>query len=323
MKKLKLNNSIKFSLKPTSPFAFEGTFYKPSHFPTPDRKYSDNVYWQSLNFKNQLYGIKLKSIGTTAKPNIEGTLYYNGKVTDKTIEEIKNELSFRFDLNANLSEMIDLGKRDDLLTQAMKTRKGMRVCTPYSLYEFLVITTVLQNTTVRRSVQMMNNLFTTYGTLLKFDDVELYGFWNIDALNNASEEDLRNLKLGYRAKIFKKQAEMFLTDKYVTEKLRTLSKENLRKTLLAIYGVGPASVQYLLFEVFHFYDACEFLPPWEQKIYSQLLFSQDIVDSEKILKRIHERWGKWKMLAMHYIFEDLFWRHKQENIPWLKQLIRL
>jgi len=28
------------------------------------------------------------------------------------------------------------------------------------------------------------------------------------------------------------------------------------------------------------------------------------------------------MLAAHYLFEDLFWRHEREPIPWLEALIR-
>jgi hypothetical protein len=31
----------------------------------------------------------------------------------------------------------------------------------------------------------------------------------------------------------------------------------------------------------------------------------------------------YKMLAVHYIWEDLFWKRKYEQIPWLEKLIRL
>jgi len=79
----------------------------------------------------------------------------------------------------------------------------------------------------------------------------------------------------------------------------------------------------LMFEVFKRYDVLDYISPWEQKIYSRLLFNKESVDVNKILSEITERWGKWKMLAIHYVFEDLFWQRKNEEIPWLEELIRL
>lgn len=35
-----------------------------------------------------------------------------------------------------------------------------------------------------------------------------------------------------------------------------------------------------------------------------------------------ERWGEWKGLAIHYIWEDIWWRREHEPVPWLEKLIR-
>ena len=102
-----------------------------------------------------------------------------------------------------------------------------------------------------------------------------------------------------------------------------MSKEEAKAELLKLYGIGPASVGILLFEALHHYDAFDSIFPWEQKIYSRILFGQDMVPAERILSEVDCRWGKWKMLASHYIFEDLFWRMKEERIEWLEKLIRL
>ncbi|MBE3092340.1 MAG: hypothetical protein IMZ51_01580 [Chloroflexi bacterium] len=32
--------------------------------------------------------------------------------------------------------------------------------------------------------------------------------------------------------------------------------------------------------------------------------------------------GKYSMLAVHYIWEDIFWRRKNEKIDWLEKEIR-
>jgi hypothetical protein len=47
------------------------------------------------------------------------------------------------------------------------------------------------------------------------------------------------------------------------------------------------------------------------------------VDAKQILAYAAQRWGKWKMLAVHDLFEDLFWQRKNQSIPGLEDLIRL
>jgi len=46
------------------------------------------------------------------------------------------------------------------------------------------------------------------------------------------------------------------------------------------------------------------------------------VPVKKLLKHF-EKFGKYKQLAVHYIWEDLFWKRKNEKIPWLEREIRL
>jgi 3-methyladenine DNA glycosylase/8-oxoguanine DNA glycosylase len=319
-----LNDHLVSSLYPTAPFSFDGTFHKPSHFPTPDNSYEQGIYWQTLRFNDEFFGLKFVDVGTVDKPEIELSVYFDtSQQMISNIDLIKAELTYRFDLERDLSSFIDSLSKDSTLSSSLHRWRGMRVGTPYSLYEFLVVTTVLQNTTIHRTVQMMTNLFQEYGTLLRYDDKDLCAFWAPEKIKATSESKLRELKVGYRAKTFKRQADEF-TEEWINEPaLRFLSKDDLKTRLLEIYGVGPATIQYLLFEVFHYFDVCEKIPPWEQKIYSRLLFNQDDIDSEVILDEITKRWGKWRMLAMHYLFENLFWLRKTERIDWLEALILL
>jgi hypothetical protein len=47
------------------------------------------------------------------------------------------------------------------------------------------------------------------------------------------------------------------------------------------------------------------------------------VDAKQILAYAAQRWGRGKLLATHYLFEDLFWQRKNQSILWLEDLIRL
>jgi 3-methyladenine DNA glycosylase/8-oxoguanine DNA glycosylase len=197
---------------------------------------------------------------------------------------------------------------------------------PGSLYEYLIVAIVLQNATVRRSVNMMQALFTHYGTLLSYDGKGLYCFWEPEMIDRATEQELRGLKVGYRAKSIKRVSAAFVQKEIDEFELRSKSREEQRKTLLGLYGIGPASVWYILFDVFHQWDELNHISPWEQKIYSRLFFDQDPdepVPVDTLLSTFDERFGGNKMLAVHYIWEDLFWRRKNESVEWLEKLIRL
>ncbi|HZU87560.1 MAG TPA: hypothetical protein VFF78_08780, partial [Anaerolineaceae bacterium] len=213
--------------------------------------------------------------------------------------------------------------QDETLRPALDRWRGMRVSAGESLYEYLVIATVLQNATVRRTVQMFANLFAAYGSQVTFDGKALSAFWSAQEMAPVPEEDLRALKLGYRAKTLLRQAQAFVAGTLNEAELRACSNERLKKSLLALYGIGPASVWYLMFELFKRYDALDYLSPWEQKIYSRLLFDAPLVDAPTILREVNQRWGPWRMLAMHYLFEDLFWQRKHQPVAWLEELIRL
>lgn len=319
-----LDSEIDAVVVPAAPFSFDGTFHKPSHYPTPDHAYETGTYWQTLLFDNHIYGVRLTNLGEVNHPKLRVTIHYDSQSLQRPdVVALVAELEYRFDLQADLTSFVRRFRSDPVLRRAVTRWRGMRVSTAYSLYEFMVVTTVLQNTVVSRSVQMMNNLFNAFGGKVSFATKDLFHFWQPADIARVDENALRALKLGYRAKTLKKQAEIFVSGDLDVDQLKTQDTESLKKILLKIYGIGPATVQYILFEVFHRYDAIQHIPPWEQKIFSRLIFEQELVDTSVILKEVTDRYGEWKMLALHYLFENAFWMRKHEKIPWLDDLIRL
>jgi 3-methyladenine DNA glycosylase/8-oxoguanine DNA glycosylase len=322
---LKLDKRVSVEIKPRAPFNFDGTVFKPDHFPTPDHIWEPGRCWQTMRIDGKILGFKLENKGTIKNPKIKVSFYAKNSLKSKGIKKVLDKISWQFGFNEDLSEFYDKFKKDRILAPLFKKYLGMRVNSgEIGLYTMLQVYIVLQNATVRRTVQMMNNLLEKYGRKVKFDGKEMYIFWTSEILNRASEKELRNLKLGYRAKFLKRIAKNFVEGKIDEETIKKLSKEEAKKELLKIYGVGPASVDYLLFEVFRHYDVFDFLPPWDQKILSRLIYNKPLVPTKKILKDAQNRWGKWRRLAIHYIWEDIFWQRKKgRKIDWLEKEIRL
>jgi 3-methyladenine DNA glycosylase/8-oxoguanine DNA glycosylase len=230
-----------------------------------------------------------------------------------------------FNLNLDLKPFYEKFAGDPVLGPVIKRWRGLRPGHPSSLYEYLLIGIVLQNATVRRSIQMFKALLENYGQCLDYDGKRLWSFWEPGALTLVSEADLRALKMGYRAKSIKRIDEAFAQGLIDEMALRAADQDTQKKELLKLYGVGPATVWYLLFDVFHHWDFFTHISPWEQKIYSKLFFDQDPespVPVETLLAHF-EQYGQFKQLAVHYLWEDLWWKRRNEHIPWLEKLIRV
>ena len=322
MKQVQLKESITKTIEPIAPFNFERTIHKPSNFPTKDTVINGNKIHFTTNYRKIPCGIKMVSLGTIDKPLLEVSVYYESKSIAENIENIFGEIIFRFDMLFEINSFYkDVGD-DLLLLPLINEYRGMRVKTGYSLYEYLTTTVLLQNTTVGRTIQMSDNLYERYGSLLSFDGMELFCYWSPSELCNKTIEELKETKVGYRAKTLLKQATQFSDLNYEDAVLSKKPRDEMETFLNNIYGVGPASIWYILFDKFHYYDKLDKISPWEQKIYSKMLFNQELVSIDVILENVEKRWGKWKMLAVHYIFEDVFWKKDLPENLWLKDLIR-
>jgi 3-methyladenine DNA glycosylase/8-oxoguanine DNA glycosylase len=241
------------------------------------------------------------------------------------LAELADELVYRYNLLLDLGDFERRFAGDEHLGPVLERWRGMRPMHPGSLYEYLVIAIVLQNATVRRSVQMFEALFARYGERPSFDGASLSVFWEPKVLAAAREDELRALKVGYRAVSLRRVSAAVASGEVDERRLRSAPLEEQRDALLGLYGVGPASVGYILVDVFHRLDELSHISPWEQKIYSRLLFGTDPdrpVPARRLLELFEERFAGYRALAVHYLWEDLFWRWKTEGVDWLDRLIR-
>jgi 3-methyladenine DNA glycosylase/8-oxoguanine DNA glycosylase len=322
---MKLKKIKSVEVVPLAPFDFDSTFHKPDHFTSGDNFWRPGIRWQTCYWRGKQLGLKFSNLETVTKPKVKFDIYYTKKLDKQFIDSLVEEIRYRFNLDLDLKKFYKSFKNDKILGPIIKQWKGMRPGHPSSLYEYLIIGIVLQNTTVRRSIQMFQALLGNYGRLLEFDGQKLWCFWKPGGLQKVSEEELRGLKVGYRAKSIKKIDDYFAQGLIDELALRQEDREIQEKELLKLYGVGPATVWYLLFDVFHHWDFFNHISPWEQKIYSKLFFNrnpENPVPAKKLLKHF-EKYREYKQLAVHYIWEDLWWKRKNKHIPWLEKLIRV
>jgi len=321
---ISLNKTFSTTLKPVPPYNFDPTVFKPAHYPDPLKAYETGKYWFVLRLDNKVYGIKLVNKGTIRRPKVQVVLFSKEKLFKDKIKDIIDEVSYRFEFQRDISEFSKKFKNDKALSPFIKKWYGMHGSCAQDLYGLLMIGIFLQNTVIRRSVQMTRDMLEKYGIKVKFDNKEVYYFWKPEEMMNIPEQELRDLKVGYRAKLFIKLSKTFVGEEINEKELRKLPVEEAKQRLLRLYGVGPETARILLVEALHHYDIFDHVAPWQQKIYSRLLFNKKLLSTNKIIKYIKNKWGEWANLATNYIWEDIFWQRKQgKKIDWLEKEIRL
>lgn len=284
------------------------------------------VRWQTMRWLGVPLGLKIERQGSVDEPKITLTIFSANALDQDYIAGLSAEICYRYNLEMDLVDYNHRFQEDPLLGAVIGRWRGLRPVNFNSLYEYLVIAIVLQNATVRRSVNMLQALFDRFGTRLAFDGRQLCGFWEPETLLEASEQELRALKVGYRAKSLLRVTEAFARKEIDEKALRGSSPDTRRKALMNLYGIGPASIGYLLWDVFHQVDEMTHISPWEQKIYSRLFLDRPVDDPvpvPELIAYFNDHFSGYRALAVHYFWEDLFWRRKYEPVPWLEELIRL
>ena len=310
-------------IRPTAPFHFDGTFHKSSHFPAPLGVWEPGRRWQTLRIGECLYAVKIEDRGTVAEPELRVSIYSDRQVAAPERESIRRELVWRFDLDADLIEFARRARGDRRFRAVFHRWRGARDSNFNTLYELLVIALLLQNATVRRTLQMMNTLLDAFGTRISFDSKSMYAMWRPEDLSKVSEDDLRALKIGYRARFLKRLSDDFARGTVNELELRALDGVTARKALLKLFGVGPETASILLYPACHRYAPLNHIAPWQQKIYSRLFYDKALVPTGTILNDFNQRYGEYACLAIGYLWEDLFWSHRRKSIPWLAKEIRL
>ena len=204
-----------------------------------------------------------------------------------------------------------------MVRRVLKKFRGIHNFCIEGLYEYLMIAILLQNANIKRTVQMTNAMLENYGDKIEFDGIKLYSIWKPNSIIKVPEQDLRDLRVGYRAKSFLRATQDYI--KLDEFSMRNLNDIDLRKELLKVYGIGPASVDYIMTGVYH-RNVLITIPPWEAKIYSKLL-GQKTINPKEIMAFLDRNYGKYKSLIIGHLFMDISWKHKYKKIDWMEKLI--
>ena len=220
----------------------------------------------------------------------------DGKLHVKT-ETDRETVEKALGLNHDLEEIFETFPEDENLEKAKEEMWGLRIVQD-DFFPCLISYLCSPQMRIPRIKQMHNRIAENFGETVEFDGHELLRFPTLEELSKASEEDLRDLGVGYRAK-------------YIIESMKILNDgfdpdfpeeyEDAREKMKELYGVGDKVADcVLLFSQ----EQLEAYPvdTWAMKAIKQQYPELHSDDYDELSRNMREYFGEYSGYAQEYIF---------------------
>ena len=212
--------------------------------------------------------------------------------TDLPRQEVIEALSLHHDLE----EIYSTFPEDEKLEEAREELEGLRIIQD-EFFPCLISYLCSPQMQIPRIKQMHNNIAEEYGETIEYQGEELVRFPNMEELGGASEEELRDLGLGYRAKYVSNTIDI------LKEEGLSISSEYLdaREDLKKLYGVGDKVADCVLLFSLEYLEAYP-LDTWALKSAEKHYSFLHSDDYEEASENLREYFGPYSGYAQEYLF---------------------
>lgn len=222
----------------------------------------------------------------------------NDALSDGEVGEIEGKVSWMLRLEEDLSAFYGLCEGEPALRHVVEEGKGRILRSP-TVYEDVVKTICTTNCTWRQTEGMVSRLVERLGEPYPLEPLK--AFPTPEAVVEAGESYLREIKLGYRASSIAQLSRQVARGDLDLEGLKhsPLETAELYKRLKSIKGVG----QYAAAHITTLLGRYDYLgvDTWARKLVSERFFDGAPVTAKEV-QEVFAPWGKWRFLA--YWFWD-------------------
>jgi N-glycosylase/DNA lyase len=208
-----------------------------------------------------------------------------------------------FALDHPLAEICDSFPKDPVMNAARDFCCGLRIIRQpkWECLATFICSSMKQVAHIR---QISLALRKRFGEQRRIGDHLVYTFASPLRLAQASEKELRDCKLGYRAKNLRKTARLVSSGQADLEAWSTLSDTELRKKLCALPGVGPKIANCVMLFAYERLRAFP-IDVWIQRVLTQHYFSRRRKISAQRLRQFSETYfGDHGGYAQQYLFHQ-------------------
>jgi len=208
-----------------------------------------------------------------------------------------------FALDHPLAEICDSFPKDPVMNAARKFCHGLRIIRQpkWECLATFICSSMKQVAHIR---QISLALRKRFGERRRIGDQFVYAFASPQRLAQASEKELLECKLGYRAKNLRATARLVSSGQADLEAWSALSDAELRKQLCALPGVGPKIANCVMLFAYERLRAFP-IDVWIERVLRQHYFSRRRKMSAQQLRQFSETYfGEHGGYAQQYLFHQ-------------------
>jgi len=206
-----------------------------------------------------------------------------------------------FALDHPLAEICDSFPKDPVMNAARKFCHGLRIIRQpkWECLATFICSSMKQVAHIRQISLALRKRFGEQG---RIDNQLVYTFASPRRLAQASEKELRECKLGYRAKNLRATARLVSSGQADLEAWSALSDAELRKRLCALPGVGPKIANCVMLFAYERLRAFP-IDVWIERVLRQHYFSRRRKMNAQRLRQFSETYfGEHGGYAQQYLF---------------------
>lgn len=193
-----------------------------------------------------------------------------------------------------------LSDKDEHLHRAVSEKGGIRIL-QQDTWETLISFIISQNKSISHIKKLIEDISKRYGTYIGEEDgIEFYSFPTIEQLSEATEQDLRDLKVGFRAPYIADACRKVVNNEIALDKLAHMDIMDAKNELMKIKGVGPKVADCVLLFGAKRYEVFP-TDVWVKRIMEHYYFGSDTK-----IKVIHEfaveHYGTLAGFAQQFLF---------------------
>lgn len=211
--------------------------------------------------------------------------------------EYENIWKYYFDMDTDYDKIkVKVSENDEIMKKAVEYAGGIRLLNQ-APYECLLSFIISQNNNIPRIKGIIGRMAERYGT----NCGDEYLFPLLEELKDVSEEDLFELRMGFRAKYIRDCIDKLLSKEVDLNIIDELTTEELLEMLLKIKGVGQKVADCtMLFSM----GRREVFPTdvWVKRVMEYFYFDGQETNIKVIHAFAKDKWGNFAGYAQQYLF---------------------
>jgi len=202
------------------------------------RREDGRMYDDALDGSPWYYTVLPATKTETNEPEVIRARQSNGVLEwNASTKDASEHLDELLRLGDDLDSILDETPADPLIDRAYEAHRGMRLVRdpPFGCLISFICSAQMR---VERIYRMQTALAEAYGDSVRFDGSEYHAFPTPEQLSSATESELRELSLGYRAPYVQRTATMIADGNASPTEALDLDYEDARESLTRFVGVG-------------------------------------------------------------------------------------